>query len=89
MDHLWLNNRFGISPKEIKAYSVFAESLIGQLSIPIAKGSLKIKFTFLRVEAPVWQVMKALAYRDMSSFRNAAGRDEWALKNVKLFFREP
>jgi hypothetical protein len=28
-------------------------------------------------------------YRDISSFRNAARQDELALKNVKLFFREP
>jgi hypothetical protein len=28
-------------------------------------------------------------YRDISSFRNAAGRDAAALKKVKLFLREP
>jgi hypothetical protein len=38
---------------------------------------------------PVWQGAKVQAYQDMSNFRNAAGRDASALKNVKLFLREP
>jgi hypothetical protein len=53
------------------------------------QGSRKNKFTFLSVEAPAWQGAKAPGYRDISSFRNAARRDASALKNVKLFLREP
>ena len=53
------------------------------------KGSRKNKFAFLSVKAPVWQGAKAQQYQDISSFRNAARQDELALKNVKLFFREP
>jgi outer membrane protein assembly factor BamD (BamD/ComL family) len=55
------------------------------------KGSRKIKkkFTFSRVEAPAWQGAKAPQYQDISSFRNAAGRDASALENVTLFLREP
>jgi hypothetical protein len=42
-------------------------------AIPIdqkTKGSRKNKFTFLGVEAPVWQGAKAQEHRDISSFRN-------------------
>jgi hypothetical protein len=53
------------------------------------KGSRKNKFTFLRVEAPVWQGAKVQGYRDISSFRNAARQDASAFENVKLFLREP
>jgi hypothetical protein len=53
------------------------------------KGLRKNKFTFLSVEAPVWQGAKVQAYQDMSNFRNAARRDASVLKNVKLFLREP
>jgi hypothetical protein len=45
-------------------------------------GSHKNKFAILSVEAPDRQGAKAPAYQDMSSFRNAAGRDASALKNV-------
>jgi hypothetical protein len=46
-------------------------------------------FTFLSIEAPGWQGAKAQEYRDISSFRNATRQDAPALKNVKLFLREP
>ena len=46
------------------------------------KGSRKNIFIFLSVEAPGWQGAKVQAYRDLSSFRNPAGRDAPALKNV-------
>ena len=39
------------------------------------KGSRKNKFTILGAKAPGQQGAKAQAYRDMASFRNAAGRD--------------
>jgi hypothetical protein len=46
-------------------------------------------FTFLGVEAPVWQGAKVREYVDISSFRNAVRRDESAVKNVKLFIYRP
>jgi hypothetical protein len=55
----------------------------------VFKDSRKNKFTFSGVEASVRQGAKAQAYQDMSSFRNAAGRDASAHKNMNLFLREP
>jgi hypothetical protein len=52
-------------------------------------GSRKNKFAFSRLAAPVRQGAKVQEYRDISIFRNPAGRDAAALKNVKLFLREP
>ncbi len=46
-------------------------------------------FTFLSVEAPVWQGANVHKYVDISNFRNAARRDESAVKNVKLFIYRP
>jgi hypothetical protein len=63
--------------------------LIRWLGCANPKGSRKNKFTFSSVAAPAWQGAKAQEYQDISSFRNAAGQDELAHKNVKLFFREP
>jgi hypothetical protein len=57
--------------------------------LPGAKGSRENKFAFLGVEAPAWQDAKVQEYRDISSFRTAAGQDASVLKNVKLFLREP
>jgi hypothetical protein len=62
---------------------------MGHAMQPPPLGSRKNKFTFLSVEAPAWQGAKAPVYRDISSFRNAARQDASALKNVKLFLREP
>ena len=44
------------------------------------KGSLKNNFTFLSVEAPVWQGAKTPEYAYISSFRNAARRDGSTVK---------
>ncbi len=46
-------------------------------------------FTFLGVEAPVWQGAKVQKYVDISSFRNAVRWDESAVKNAKLFIYRP
>ncbi len=46
-------------------------------------------FTFLGVEAPVWQGAKGQKYVDISSFRNAVRRNESTVKNVKLFIYRP
>ncbi len=46
-------------------------------------------FTFLGVEAPVWQGAKVQKYVDISSFRNTVRRDESAVKNVKLLIYRP
>ncbi len=44
------------------------------------KGSRKNKFTILGVEAPAWQGVKVLEYRDIPSFHNVARRDASAYK---------
>ena len=41
------------------------------------------------IETPVQQGAKVQVYQDIPSFRNVAGRDASALKNVKLFLCKP
>ena len=59
------------------------------LNFIIAQGSHKNKLAILNVEAPAWLRSESLEYLDIPSFRNVARQDASALKNVKLFLREP
>ncbi len=43
-------------------------------------GSRENKFTILGVEAPAWQGVKVMEYRDILSFHNVARRDASAYK---------
>jgi hypothetical protein len=59
---------------------------LNQITIRFA---LYLEFTFLSVEAPVWQDADVQEYQHISSFCHADRQDASALKNVILFLREP